>query len=100
MHGPSEPVFKSLYMICDAIRKPNSVVDTKATIGTGKCSHYLSVMAHCTAKNVGPFTIDKISSYVLPFSDFMLVNNEPFPLLRIKSCFVCVFCKSMEGAEP
>jgi len=87
-------------MICDAIGKPNSVVDAKAAFGSGKCSHEFSVMTHCTAKDVGFLTTDKISSYVLPFSDSVLVNHKPFPLLCIKSCFVCVCCKSLERAEP
>jgi len=56
-------------------------------------------MAHCTTKYIGSFSIYKITSYVLPFSNVMLVNHKPFPFLRIKPRFVCVFCKSFKRTE-
>ena len=56
-------------------------------------------MAHSTTKNVGSFPIYKISSYVLAFSNVMLVNHKSSPFLRIKPGFVCVFCKSFKRAE-
>jgi hypothetical protein len=62
-------------MVCNAVGKSDGIVDAKTTIRPWECGHNFDIMAHGTAKNIGVFSIHKISSYTLALPNLMLMSD-------------------------